>query len=372
MSIKRINQFEPWFDDEEVKEVTDTIKSGWIAEGKKTKEFEKKYAEFLNAKHAVATTSGSMALYLALLAEDVGPSDEVIVPDLTFVASPNSVVMAGGKVSLIDIEEHDLCLTVKHVEKMISKKTKGIMPVDFNGRCPDLILLQEIAKRHGLFVVEDSCHGIGSYYNDKHTGYFSDIGIFSFSTPKIITTGQGGMIVTDDQDLYNSCRMLKDFGRDVDKKHDMKSAFDHVTIGFNFKLTEFQAAIGIAQMKKLPKRILRKKKIYSMYMEQLSDAKGIEFIETDLDNITPWFNDVLLPDRKTRDKLIDHLGDLSIGTRMFYPPIHKLRAYSDLSGKFRNSISMSDRGLWLPSSSFLTDDDVTTVCDRITRFMNSS
>lgn len=367
--MDKIQQFEPHLGEEEKKELMDVIDSGWFTESKKTREFERMFAEFVGRKYAVATTSGTVALFLAVKGFDIESGDEIIIPDLTFVASPNSVEMAGGKVSLVDINKKDLGLDIGKTEKLFSEKTKGVMPVDFNGRSPDLISLKEIAEKNNLFVVEDACHTIGSYYNGKHMGCYSDVGVFSFATPKIITTGQGGVLVTDNTELYEKFRMLKDFGRDVDKKHNMKSAFDHIVIGYNFKFTEFQAAIGIAQMRKLPERILHKKRMFKLYRDNLSSVKGIEFLETDLKDVIPWFNDILLPNQKIRDGLIDHLQEADIGTRIFYPPIHELVPYSQIKGNFENTIEVSRRGVWLPSSSFLTDEDIVRVCEQIKKFM---
>ena len=370
MNLKKIQQFEPHMGEEEKEELLAVIDSGWFTEAERCREFERMFAEFVGQKYAVVTTSGTAALFLALKALDLEKEDEVIIPDLTFVACPNSVVMAGGKVSLVDIKKNNLCLDLGKTEGLVSEKTKGIMPVDFNGRSPDLLSLKESAKKRDLFIVEDACHTIGSFYNGRHMGYFSDIGIFSLSTPKIITTGQGGILATNNKELYEKIRMLKDFGRDVDKKHNMINAFDHVIIGYNFKFTEFQAAIGIAQMKKLPARIEHKKRMYRLYVENLSKVNGIEFIDTDLRHVVPWFNDILLPNQKIRDGLIKHLSSAGIGSRMFYPPVHKLVPYADTIGSFSNSDDISERGVWLPSSSFLTDEDIIRSCNEIKKFMN--
>ena len=265
--LKRIQQFETHFGEEEKKELLDVIDSGWFVENKKTREFEKIFAQFVGRKYAVASTSGTIALFLALKVFDLKNTKNVIVPDLTFVASPNAVMMANSKVSLVDISKQDLGLDLKKTNSMIDDNTQGIMPVDFNGRSPDMVSLKEIADKHNLFIVEDACHIVGSYYNGKHMGHYCDLGVFSLSTPKIISTGQGGMIVTDNEEHYERLRMLKDFGRDIDKKHNMKLAFDHVIIGYNFKFTEFQAALGIAQMKKLPTRINHKKRMFELYQK---------------------------------------------------------------------------------------------------------
>lgn len=368
---KKINQFQPSLGEEEKKELLDVIDSGWFTESKKTREFERLFADYVGRKFAVATTSGTAALFIGLKCLGLEYGDEIIVPDLTFVASPNSVVMGGGKVKLVDISKVELGLDIYKTKELLSKKTKGVMPVDFNGRSPDMISLKEFAEINDLYVIEDACHTIGSFYNGKHMGYYCDVGVFSFSTPKIITTGQGGMLVTDNNELYEKFRIIKDFGRDVDKKHNMEEAFNHVSIGFNFKFTEFQAAIGIAQMKKLSERVDHKKLMFQIYRENLHKVNGIEFLETDLDNIVPWFNDILLPDQKTRKNLIDYLDKKGIGSRIFYPPIHMLKPYSSMTGNFENTIQMSSRGLWLPSSSFLTDDDIHYICHEIKFFMNS-
>jgi len=328
-NLKNIQQFEPSLGEEEKKELLEVIDSGWFTESKKTREFERLFSEYVGRKYAVATTSGTVALYIAIKALDIKQDEEVIIPDLTFVASPNSVIMAGGKVSLVDIDQKNLGLDIDKTKNLVSTKTRGIMPVDFNGRSPDLVSLKEFTEKNNLFLVEDACHTIGSFYNNRHMGYYSDVGIFSFSTPKIITTGQGGILVTDDKELYEKFRMIKDFGRDVDKKHEMKKAFDHIEIGFNFKFTEFQAAIGIAQMKKLPKRVNHKKRMFEIYQENLSNVKGVEFLETDLKSVIPWYNDILLPNKEIRDKLIDHLSQNNVQSRMVYPPIHMLKPYEN-------------------------------------------
>ena len=366
----KIQQIEPNLGEEEKNELISVIESGWFTESKKTREFEQMFAKFVGRKYAVATTSGTAALFIAIKALELDNEDEVIVPDLTFAACPNSVVMAGSKVSLVDIKEDNFCLDIEKTIGMVSKRTKVIMPVDFNGHAPDLISLREFAEKSGLFVIEDSCHGIGSFFGGRHMGYYSDVGVFSFSTPKIITTGQGGMLVTDNKVLYEKFRMIKDFGRDIDKKHNMENAFDHVTIGFNFKFTEFQAAVGIAQMKKLQSRIEHNKKMFQLYRENLSDVKGIEFIDTDLKNVVPWFDDILLPDDKTRKGLIEHLNRAGIGSRKIYPPIHRLPPFASLRGNFEIADRVSQRGLWLPSSSFLADEDIIRICDEVKKFMN--
>ena len=368
--MKKIFQIEPSLGIAEKNELCDVIDSGWFTEAKKTREFEQRFAKFTGSKYACVVTSGTAGLYLGLLAMNIKNNDDVIVPDLTFIASPNSIQAVGAKPILCDIEKKSLNIDIENLEKKITKKTKAIMIVNFNGRSTDMKQLHELAKKYNLKLIEDAAHSLGSYYGNKHQGTKSDIGVFSFSTPKIITTGQGGMIVTDSKTLYERCCELKDFGRKIGAKKNMKRAFEHETIGYNFKFTEFQAAIGISQMKKLPKRIIKKKKMFKKYQDLLRDAKGISFVKTDLNKITPWMIDIILDSKNKKNKLIDYLEKNYVETRIFYPPIHRLKPYKDLDKNYRNSSDISDKGLWLPSSVTLENKEIDFICRKIKDFVN--
>ena len=244
------------------------------------------------------------------------------------------------------------------------------MTVNFNGRTTNMKILNEIAKKNDLRIIEDAAHSLGSHYGKKHQGNQSDLGVFSFSTPKIITTGQGGMIVTNNKNLYEKCMELKDFGRKIGAKKKMMSAFDHDEIGYNFKFTEFQAAVGISQMKKLSNRIKFKKKMFKMYQEELENISDIEFVGTDLKKITPWMTDIILKNKNTRLKLITFLKKNNIETRIFYPSIHKLKPYLTNNKKFPISSEISDRGLWLPSSITLKENQIGFITKQIKKFFN--
>lgn len=366
--MKRIFQIEPSLDNDEKKGILEVMDSGWYTEAKKTREFEKKFAEFTGSKYAISVTSGTTALYVGLKSLGIGKGDEVIVPDFTFVASPNSIEMTGAKPVLADIDKKNLNIDPAQIEKLISKKTKAIMPVDFNGRKIDISKMRELAKKNNLFLIEDACHAIGSYYNNKHMGTLSDVAAFSFSIPKIITTGQGGMIITNKKEIYEKCVAIKDFGRELGAKKNMFKAFEHNTIGYNFKFTEFQAAIGLAQLRKLTKRIKQKRSMFKKYFEELNKIKNIEFIETDLKNETPWMIDILIKSKKDRNNLISHLEKDKIQTRIFYPPIHRLTPYRLSDKKFETTSIISDKGLWLPSSISLTNSELKFVCAKIKKY----
>lgn len=367
--MRKINQIEPSLGEEEKRELMSVIDSGWYTEASKTRQFEKKFAEFVGSKYACAVTSGTAALFIGLRALGIGKGNEVIVPDLTFVASPNSVVMTGAKPVLVDIETKSLNLDLKRLENLINRRTKAIMPVDYNGRSTEMAQLHELASKKGLFLIEDACHAIGSYYDGKHMGTLSDVGVFSFSTPKIITTGQGGMIVTNDKQTYQRCMAIKDFGREVGTKKYMRKAFEHPILGYNFKFTEFQAAVGLAQMRKLRDRITMKKKMLKKYMDLLSNVKEIEFVKTDLKKITPWMIDILLESKHKKNKLIEYLEKKQIGTRIFYPPIHRLGLYKSNDSRYEIASDISDRGLWLPSSVSLSERQIEVVCREINHFL---
>ena len=366
--MKKIYQIQPSMDKSEKKELISVIDSGWFTEAKKTKEFEKMFAEYTNCKYACAVTSGTAGLYLGLNALGIQKNDEVIVPDLTFVASPNSIQANGAKPVLADIDPNTFNLDTDILEKKITKKTKAIMTVNFNGRTTNMKILKEIAQKNNLKLIEDAAHSLGSYYNKKHQGTLGDIGVFSFSTPKIISTGQGGMIITNNKKLYERCMELKDFGRSMGVKKKMMSSFEHKTIGYNFKFTEFQAAVGISQMKKLSKRIKIKKNMFSLYHELLNKISGIEFIETDLDKITPWMIDIVLKNKKKKIGLINFLEKNMIETRIFYPPIHKLTPYREKNKKYPITTDISDRVLLLPSSVNLKQEEIDFISKKIREF----
>ena len=355
-------------DDKEKKELISVINSGWFTEASKTRQFEKMFADFVGAKYAIAVTSGTTALYVGLKALGIVTDDQVIVPDLTFVASPNAVKQAGAKPVLVDIEPNSLNIDITKLKSLITKRTKAIMPVDFNGRSANILKLKEFAHENNLMLIEDACHAIGSYHENKHMGTLSDVAAFSFSTPKIITTGQGGMIITNDKKINDRCLALKDFGRDINAKQNMRKAFHHTEIGYNFKFTEFQAAVGIAQLKKLKKRIRLKKNMLRLYMDLLSPIKQVQFIKTDLKNITPWMIDVLLKSKKQKNNLIMFLNKRKIEARIFYPPIHSLQPYKELNNNYKVASDISSRGLWLPSSVSLNEKQIKRVCDEINNF----
>ena len=361
---RRINQIEPWLGKEEGKAVSDYLDSGgWLTEFKRTEEFERMIADYVGSKYASVVSNGTVSLIVALMALGIGDGDDVIVPDYTMIASANAVVMAGATPVLVDINPTDLCLDLESTEKAITPRTRAIMFVSINGRPNDMSEVVQLAKKYGLHLIEDAAQSLGSRAHGKHLGTFGIVGSFSFSYPKVITTGQGGALVTDSEELYRIIEEVKDFGRP-------ESGLDHYTrLGFNAKFTDLQAVIGIEQMKKLPWRVNRKREIYHLYHTLLSDIEEITFIETVLEDTSPWFIDILVEEEGTRDNLTQFLKERGIGTRPFYPAIHTQAHYTHLHGDFKNADTVSKRGLWLPSSSFLQDVDVERICREIRSYL---
>ena len=354
----KIEQMEPSFGEEEKNAVVRYLDSGgWLTEHKKTREFEKMISDYVGSKYCSVVSNGTVSLITALMSLGVKPGDEVLVPDYTMAATPFAVSAIGAKPVLVDVERETLGIDFSGMKAKITEKTKAVILVGINGRFP--YFGEEIIDYCGcedIHIIEDSAQCLGSFYNDQHIGTFSTVGSFSFSTPKIISTAQGGALVTDDKELYEKICMVKNFGRrqsGVDK---------HECVGLNFKFTDLQAVIGIEQMKKLEERVRQKKENYMRYYHSLKKVPGIEFIDTDLVDTVPWMNDILVEDR---DKLQKDLLKYGIKTRPFYPALHTLPPYKDTKGDFTNSTYFSKHGLWLPSSVKLTPDEIDYVCDSI-------
>jgi len=368
MDSKFIPQMEPWFGEEEKRAINEYMEEGgWLTEFKRTSKFEEMIAEYTDAKYCVVVNNGTISLTLAAMACGIVAGDEVIVPNFTMIATPNSVKMFGAKPVFVDIEKETLCMDINKAEAAITPKTKAIMLVLANGRYPKcgIDAFVDLCKKYNLKLIEDSAQSLGSRYPDgRHQGSVGNVGSFSFSAPKVISTGQGGALITNDDEIIYKLKRLKDFGRSGGG-NDI-----HDTIGFNFKFTELQACIGIEQMKKLEWRVQRKKEILRLYQELLVDVPQVKFFEQDLQCTTPWFIDVLADDKLG---LQSYMKEHGIGTRVMYPPINRQVAYMNIYGepddsKFPVSNMVGEKGLWLPSASQLTDYEITEICKFIREY----
>ena len=354
----------PFFGEEEKRAICEYMdEDGFITEFKRTKIFEEMISNFTGAKYCVVVNNGTISLTLAAIASGLKNGDEVIIPNYTMIATPNSIQLFGAKPVFVDVDPVTLCLNIEDVEKAITPKTKAIILVSANGRYPvcGIAAFEKLASDNNLVLIEDAAQSLGSYYPDgRHIGRAGLAGSFSFSAPKIISTGQGGAIITDDAQIASHLKRLKDFGR-ASGGNDI-----HDTIGYNFKFTELQACIGIEQMKKLSDRIIRKKEIWERYNSNLSSIDQISLFKHNLKFTAPWFIDSIAYDR---DGLEAYLMENNIGSRRMYPPINKQKAYQ-LPGDFPVSNHIGTNGLWLPSSVQISDDAIDRICDVIGSFYN--
>ena len=358
-----IPQIQPWINEEELEQLRRVVDSTYLTEHTLTREFEARTRELTGARHAVAMTNGTMALYCCLKALDIGPGDEVIVPDMTFIATSNAVIMAGATPVFCDILPDTFCIDVKRAEGVMTSHTKAIIPVHLYGQSADMDAVQTFAETHSLKVIEDAAQGVGVRFKGRHTGTFGKMGILSYYGNKTITCGEGGIVLTDDDDLARACYRLKNHGRDH------KGIFIHEHIGFNFSFTEMQAAIGIAQMNKLPRIIERKKAIHDRYVAELADLERLEATAID-DRSQPvhWFTSFLSDDA---EQLATYLQEQDIQTRRFFYPLHLQPCYRgllEIQGDFAVTDSVYQRGISLPSSYLLTDEEQGKVIQAIRDF----
>ncbi len=357
-----IPQMKPFFSIEEKNSLMEYMdEDGFLTEFKRTEEFENLIAEYTGAKHCIVVNNGTVSLTLAALAAGIKANDEVLVPNYTMVATPNSISMIGAKPVFVDVEPNSLCIDLKDAKNKLTKKTKAIFLVSANGRFPEYEISELISftKENNLVLLEDAAQSLGSFFPDgQHIGTKGLIGSFSFSAPKIISTGQGGALVTNDDDLAQKLRKLKDFGRSSGG-NDI-----HDSIGFNFKFTELQACVGLEQMKKLPSRVERKKEIWLKYKEQLKEEKNIHLFDHNLSFTAPWFIDSMV---ENRQELMNYLLEENIGSRIMYPPLNSQKAYS-LKGNFPVSELIGKKGLWLPSFVQIDDSQIEYICKKIKEF----
>jgi perosamine synthetase len=361
-----IPQIEPWVDESELRELTRVIDSTFLVEHELTREFEGMTAQLTGAKHAVAVCNGTMALFTCLKAMGIGPGHEVIVPNLTFIASANAVILAGAVPVVCEVREDTFCIDVARANRLVTGRTKAIMPVHLYGQSADMAAVMAFARRHGLQVLEDAAEAIGVRYEGRHVGTFGDMGILSYYGNKTITCGEGGIVLTNDDTLAKSSYRIKNYGRD------RKGTYIHETIGFNFSFTDLQAAIGIAQMKKLSAVIDKKREIHDRYVQELHSVERFRPVYVD-PRCEPvfWFTSFLCKDP---DGLASFLRAQNIQTRRFFLPLHQQPCYADgkyiraADDDFRISESIYRQGISLPSSYSLTEDDQSHVIEQIRRF----
>lgn len=350
-------QSRPNFDHAEAQACYDYMKDGtnFVTEFKQTEKLEKMIEDYTGAKHCVMTTSGNMALILALMALDIGPGDDVIVPNYTMIATVNSVRMLGATPVIVDVNPDQLTLDLSSIQGAMTANTKAVLHVSLNNRHAGLPGIAEFCKSNNIALIEDAAQSLGTWLDGKHIGTFGRVGCFSLSTPKIISTGQGGFLITDDSHLAQKLGMIKNFGR----KCGGIDVFE--TFGINAKFTDIQAVIGIEQMKKLPERVNRLKDIWSLYYARLNHI----MIPSTYDGWIPWFVDIFVDNR---DQLTEFLKIHNIQTRPTYPEIHKTPMYN-INVSYPISKYVSENGLFLPTHTCLTNQEIDHVCKLIELYL---
>lgn len=370
--ISKIPLFKPYFDLEEIEEIKKVLDSGWVSQGPEVKEFENKIADYLDIKYAIAVTNCTAALHLALLGIDIKNGDEVLVADFTFPATGHSVLYCGARPIFIDADIKTYNIDPELIEEKITDKTKAIIPVHTFGQPAEMDTIMKIAKHHDLKVIEDAACALGSKYKGKYAGTIGDAGCFSFHARKGITTGEGGMVVTDNKDLAEKVRHLSVFG--------MTSAWDREKsdkfiipifkeAGFNYKMSDITAAVGVAQLKKLDKIIERKRDIAKYWDDKLEDIEFIDppFVNENVKHIYQSYVSIV-DKRINRNKIIEMLIKKDIQTQIGTYASHIQPVYN-FKGKCPNSLEIFNRSLALPMYYKLEEKDIDMVAASIKKVL---
>ena len=359
----RLPVAEPSLGEKELLYVTECVLTGWVSSaGKFVARFEEMFAEFCGTRYAIATSNGTTALHLALLSLGIGRGDEVIVPTLTFIATANAVTYTGARPVFVDSEPETWNIDPNLIEEVVTPRTKAIMPVHLYGHPANMDPILEIADRYGFAVVEDAAEAHGARYKGRRVGGIGDIGVFSFYGNKIVTTGEGGMVVTDRADLAEQVHMLRDHGMSPERR------YWHPVLGYNYRLTNLQAAVGVAQMEKVDAILAAKRRIAQAYNEGLRELPGVS-----LPPEAPWAYNVywlysVLVDAgifgHTRDDLMTWLKERGIETRPLFPPVHTQPIYAT-GQRLPIAEHIASTGLSLPSAVGLSSEDVARVVQTI-------
>ncbi|MCH7993617.1 MAG: DegT/DnrJ/EryC1/StrS family aminotransferase [Planctomycetes bacterium] len=360
----RIPEFSPLFGKDEVFRVLETLEDNWLTEGKKTKQLETSLAEYFGCKHVVMVPNGTLAIFAALKILGIGPGDEVIVPDLTFFGTASAVVLTGAMPVFADVAAHDFNIDVTAAEACLSERTKAILPVHLYGQSCDLPAATALAKRHNLFVVEDAAQAMGVTFGDRHVGTFGDIGCMSFFADKTMTTGEGGALLINDDDLADRCLYFKNQGRLK------RGSFLHEQMGYNFRITDMQAAIGLAQFSRLDEIIQKKRRLRETYRDLLKDCPGVRFpVDTGVGEVVPFRVNILVSDP---EGLSTFLAAHDIATRRFFYPLHRQPSFNEQNSVVRcalvNSVRAFETGLMLPSGLDLTETQIDRVCACVRKY----
>ena len=361
-----------WVDDDDIRAVVEVLRSDWLTTGPLIEKFEAAIAEFVGAKHAVVVANGTAALHSGVYAAGVGPGDEVIVPALTFVASANCAVFQGATPVFADVEPDNLLLSPAQVEQKITPRTKAIVAVDYAGHPCDYDALREVASRHHLLLIDDACHAIGGSYKGRAVGTLADLNIFSFHPVKHITTGEGGAVTTNDDEMAHRLRLFRNHGITTDHRQREQQGswfYEMVDLGYNYRLTDLQCALGLSQLRKLRGWVARRQEIARRYDSAFAGLKSIEplRVREDVSHAYHLYVVRLNLEHLAIDRagVFRYLRAAGIGTNVHYIPVHLHPYYRERFGTGPGMCPVAEtayeRILTLPLFPAMTDDDVERV-----------
>ena len=366
-----IPQFMPMVGDDEYLAIKDCFDENWITEGPKAKEFKEKLLKLMGAKYGEFAPNGTLAIYLALKASGVKPGDEVLVPNFTFIASANAVLMAGAVPVFVDVD-CNLQIDTKLCAQKLTSKTVAVMAAHMYGTCGDMPRLAAFAKKHKLLLIEDAAQALGVFYNGQHAGTFGDVATFSFFADKTITCGEGGFIVTNDEKIAKELIYLRNQGRIE------RGTFIHPEVGYNFRITDIHAAIGLTQFKKLDWIQKRKLEIYDKYKSELKDQDRFVFFEPMKGSTFIPFRVCVMDKLGHADEVMSTLKENGVEPRTFFYPMHRQPCFNELVAKtnydstdFKISNMMYSSGICLPTFLQITDEQIEYICSIILKnFIN--
>lgn len=367
----KIPQLSPWVGKEEYQAIKECFDNNWITEGPKAKLFEQKLLKLIGSKYGVFAPNGTLALYLGLRALDVGVGDEVLVPDFSFIASATSVEMTGATPIFVEVNRRNFQIDLTNADRLVTRKTKAIMPVHIYGTVADMDPVVKFAKKHKLKVIEDAAEAIGVRAKGRHAGTFGEVGCFSFFADKTITTAEGAFVVTDDEEIYDNLLFLRNQGRKN------RGSFIHPRIGYNFRMTDIHCAMGLVQLAKLNKIKARKKHILKKYRQFLKGIKGVTFFQEEKEADFIPFRVCILHDKA--QELMEFLKEKGIEPRTFFYPMHRQPAFEYLKKtrplfhkyedeNFPNAVYGYEHGICLPVFPALSDQQIKYICDAIKQF----
>lgn len=366
------------FDGREADAVCGVLRSGWLTMGEVTAKFERQFAEFIGVKHAIALSSCTAALHLANLAIGIGRGDEVICPSMTFVAGANSILYTGARPVFAEVTgPADLNISPLDIEKRITKRTRAIQVLHYAGFACDIDSIMAIARRHNLSVVEDCAHSSGAFCGKKRCGAVGSIGCFSFFSNKNMTTGEGGMVTTDDDELAKKIRLMRSHGMTsltLDRHLGHAFSYDVTELGFNYRIDEMRSAIGMVQLEKLESNNIKRRRLAGLYRERLENVPGLELPFVDNGMSSHHLFTVLLDRNIDRAEFMDHMKRGGVQTSIHYPCVHLFdiyrRNFKYREGDLPVTEDVSAREVTLPLYPMMKEEDVRYVCDVLADFKN--